>query len=223
MNAILRLENVGKADANGRSLVRSATFSIEEGQWVSIHGPAGSGKTALLRLVAGMDTPDSGRVFVRGQAVHGMDADASTSFRSSTFGICLREPALLPFLPIWENVSLTLAIQGSRMARRKQLATDALCELGIAYAAHALPTALSVYERSLTSLARALAASPPILLLDEVAADLPERDTARLMESMRRIAEQRSLTVISCTSGQGEFPGANRRFTMEHGRITEVP
>lgn len=222
MSESIRLVNVEKAAPDGRKVLGGVSLILDAGEQAHICGAAGSGKTSLLRLIAGMDKPVAGQVFVAGQALHEMEETETTVFRSRTVGVCLRNPALLPFLSIWENTALPLAISGIPLGKRKQPAMEQLKALGIAYAAHALPEALSPYELRLAALARALAAGPPVLLLDELAADLPERDAARLMEMVWTLAGQRSLTVVACTSGQCLCHAANRYFTMDHGTVTEV-
>ena len=220
MNGFIRLESAGKAAPCGGQALCDVSFSVEAGEWAEVAGPVGSGKTALIRLIAGMERPDGGRVFVAGRAVHEMNEGEAAAFRSGAVGVCLRDPALPPFLPLWENAALPLAVRRVPTAERKRRAGEALRELGIAYAAQALPDALSPYERKLGALARALAAGPPILLLDEFTADLPQAEAARLADLTRSLAQAKRLTVVCCVSRRSDC-GAGRRFKMEYGRITE--
>jgi putative ABC transport system ATP-binding protein len=220
MNEIVLLENVSRVTSDGHRSVNGVSLAINERERVVIRGPAGSGKTSLMRLIAGMDVPDSGQVFVAGQPMHEMGTNEAAAFRSRMVGVCLRDPALMPCLTLWENVAMPLTVQGVSAAQRRKAAMEQLKALGVAYAAHARPAALSPYERKLASLARAFVAKPPFLLLDECAADLPEREATRLMDLAWALAKERNLTVVCCASGQDSL-NTDRSFVMEHGRITE--
>lgn len=221
MSEIIRLENVLKGSADGRLAVNGVNLSVNGRERVVIRGPAGSGKTSLARLIAGMDKPDAGQVFVAGQPVHGMDGTQASAFRNRTVGICLRYPALMPGLPVLENVALPLAVRGMPAARRGKAAKEQLGALGMAYAAHAMPAALSPHERTLASLARALVTDPRVLLLDEVAAGLSEREGKRLIAVLGVIGQYADAALVFFTSGEEPVPGMNRSFAMHFGTLVE--
>jgi putative ABC transport system ATP-binding protein len=221
MSGIIRLENAVKTAPDGRRALGGVSLAIHAREHVAIRGPAGSGKTSLLRLIAGMDRPDAGQVFVAGQPVYEMDTREAAAFRNRTVGVCLRAPALLPGLPVWENAALPLAVRGVPAGRRRQTAMEQLKALGIAYAAHARPAALSPWEARLAALARALAAGPPILLLDEIAADLPQGEGKRLMELLGGLRPFAESTVL-CAAQADWGPLFARTIEMEHGTIREV-
>lgn len=220
MSEAIRLENAVKTAPDGRREVNGASFTVGERERVLVRGAPGGGYTALMRLIAGMDAPDEGKVLVLGRPVHGMGGREAAMFRSRTVGVCLREPCLMPCLTVWENVALPLAAQGVQAARRKKIAMEQLRALGIAYIADALPAQLKPYEAKLAALARALAAKPPILLLEEMTAELPENQAERLDGVLRALLQYGGATVMLFAAGENSLP-MDRRFMMEHGTIRE--
>ena len=220
MNEAVRLENASLVAGEGLRTVHDANLTVSDGEHVLIKGAEGSGKRALMRLIAGMGVPADGKVFVLGRSLHGMNPREAADFRNRFVGICLREPALLPVLTLWENVALPLALRGENAARRKQAALDLLEVLEIGYAAHALPASLSPWEAALAALARAMVSKPPLLLLEEPAADLNNKQAERffaLLEGFQAFAGATALVFAS----RELLLRFDRRFTMEYGVIRE--
>ena len=119
MSEIIRLENVIKMLAGNRRAINGVSLTIQAKERVAIHGASGSGKTTLARLIAGMERPSSGRVFVLDKAVHDMDADTAAVFRSRHIGLIARHPAFMENLTVLENVALPLMIRGIPPAQRE--------------------------------------------------------------------------------------------------------
>lgn len=221
MSEVLRLEGVVKAAADGRRLADGISLAVFEGEHVRIRGEPGECRTALMRLIAGMDRPDFGSVAVLGTALGGLYGDAAAAFRGRAMGVCLRAPSLLPALPLWENVALPLTIRGAPKEERRKAAEGMLGKLGVAYCAQALPAALTHYERKLAALARALVASPKLLLLEGWADDLTARQADDAATKLAALAEFRAAAALLFSSSVAG-PPEDRQFTLEHGRLTEV-
>jgi putative ABC transport system ATP-binding protein len=221
MTEIIRLENAVKMAAGDRRALSGVSMRIQEKERVEIYGAPGSGKTTLLKIITGMEKPNDGNVFVLGRPVHEMDADTAAKFRNRNFGILPRDPAFLPGLSVLENVALPLAIRGVGAAQRKKAAMAALKLLEIAYAAQARPARLSGYELQLASLARACAAQPKILLLNEMTAGLSEKETAGILDILNKIIDSGNYTLISFTGTKNSGLSVERKFTLDHGKLQE--
>jgi putative ABC transport system ATP-binding protein len=220
MNEAVILENVDKSTPDGLRAVCGASLSLGERERALVRGAPGSGKTALMRLIAGMDAPDEGRVFVFGNALHAMGADERAAFRGRSVGVCLGEPCLMPSLTVLENAALPLALRGAPKAEREKAAMAQLRALGIDYAARALPAQLKPFELRLAALARALAAKPRLLLLRDMAAGLPEGQARRFDDILRAVLQYAGAAVMFFAAGRCDLP-ADKRFLMERGTIRE--
>lgn len=219
MKEIIKLENVIKLYGQRRAL-NGVDLIIEAGERVCIRGAAGSGKSTLVKLIAGMERPSAGEIHVLGKAVHDMDTETAAEFRNRNIGVVLREPCLLRELSLAENVALPLTARGTAANKREKAAREQLKALGMPYAAHTMSEKVSFYEAQLVSLARALTAQPKILLLDDAAAGLSESETQQLKGILVTLSKFGDFTVISF-SGGGDILGADRSFVLEQGKLKE--
>lgn len=217
MNGIIRLDNVVKM-VNGQRIINGVSFTVYEGNHVQVCGADESGRVMLMKLIAGMERPSDGQVFVAGMTVHELDADQLAAFRSRTFGICLREPSFMPNLTVWENVSLPLMIRGMDVLKRERAAKAQLKQLGLRQIAYAYPQQLKPQEAQIASIARALITQPPVLLLEELTAGLSEKQAGQVADALHAVSTD--ATIIYFTAGENIL-GAQRRFILEHGQLRE--
>ena len=209
--AAITLDNVEKRFADGRPVVAPLTLSIAAGDFVSILGPSGCGKSTLLRLIAGLDQPTAGKLRV--------DATAAASF-------VFQDAHLLPWRTVLDNVALPLELRGVASTERRGRARRALQQVGLISdatppatppgsppptTAGALPDVAELYPAQLSggmrmrvSLARALVASPTLLLLDEPFAALDEITRQHLDDLLRHLWQTTGLTVLFVTHSIAE-------------------
>jgi ABC-type lipoprotein export system ATPase subunit len=221
MREIIRLENVVKMMDDGRRAVNGVSLSVSKGDCMAVHGASGSGKTTLMRLIAGMERPSSGKVFVLDQALHEMDADAAAGFRNRYMGILNRNPAFMDGLTVLDNVALPLSIRGISLAQREKTAKEQLKTLGLQYAANARPSQLSALELQKASIARALTAHPQILLLDDTAAGLSEKDAEQIKGILRALSKFGEYTVIEFSETNSGLICSDSTLILTHGKIRE--
>lgn len=222
MSELIRLEHVVKVAGDGRRALRDVSMCLRGKERVAVRGGPGSGKTTLLRLIAGMERPSDGTVYVSGQAVHRMDADTAADFRSRTFGIVQRKPVFLEYLTVSENVELPLAMACMPAPSRKARVKEQLETMGLQYAAGARPSQLSALEACKLSIARALVTRPPILLFDDVAAGLSERDAEWAEAFLCALWRRRDYTVLEFAGAGDALSQPGRVLHLAHGRLEET-
>lgn len=218
---MIRLENVSRIYGLGDKTFTAlcdVNLAIERGEFVAVVGPSGSGKTTLLNIIAGIDKPTSGQVWVDGILVNALDEDRLARWRGGTVGIVFQFFQLLPTLTALENVMLPMELRGSYSDTRRQRAMEALARVGMADYAYRLPSELSGGEQQRVAIARALANDPPLLLADEPTGNL---DTDSGLKVIELLAELNAAgeTVIYITHEERLTSRARRIVFMRDGRI----
>ncbi|MGM4901930.1 ABC transporter ATP-binding protein [Tardiphaga sp. 866_E4_N2_1] len=165
-------------------------LSVADNDFVTILGPSGCGKSTLLRMVAGLDTPTTGRIMLDGKAITGPGADRGMVFQSYT---------LFPWLTVSENISFGLRERGVSQRERNDIAKQWLEKVGLTSFANHFPKQLSGGMQQRTAIARALANDPKILLLDEPFGALDNQTRALMQELLLGIWERERKTVIFVT------------------------
>jgi ABC-type nitrate/sulfonate/bicarbonate transport system ATPase subunit len=165
-------------------------LSVADNDFVTILGPSGCGKSTLLRMVAGLDTPTTGRILLDGKAITGPGADRGMVFQSYT---------LFPWLTVSENISFGLRERGVSTRERNDIARQWLEKVGLTSFANHFPKQLSGGMQQRTAIARALANDPKILLLDEPFGALDNQTRALMQELLLGIWERERKTVIFVT------------------------
>ena len=222
MSEIIKLENVIKMVEGERRAVNGVNLIINNKERVAVCGASGSGKTTLMRLIAGMERPNYGKVFVLDSAVHEMNSDTAAQFRNKTFGILQRKSAFMENMTVLENVALPLAISGIPAAKRQRTAKEQLKTLGLGYAAHAHPSQLSLLERHMVSIVRAFITQPQIFLIDDMAAELSEKDREKIKEILYARWQLGEYTILEFSGTGSSLLQADRTFALTHGIMEEM-
>ncbi len=198
------------------AVVDGASLEAMPGELTFILGPSGAGKTALVRLIAGLDAPDEGEIYFDGRV---MNAIAPADRK---LGLVFQEDALWPHLSVAENVGYGLRLRGlSRAARREQVG-KALEAARADTLAGRRPDTLSPLQRRRAALARALVDGPEVLLLDEPLGPLEPRDREEFRDDLRRVHVEFEATTIILTRDPREALGsADRLAVMDLGRIIQ--
>ena len=212
----LMLEGVGKSFGDTVA-VAELSFRVGQGELVAILGPSGCGKTTTLRMIAGFERPDRGRILIDGYDV----TDAPPQRRD--IGVVFQSYALFPHMTVAQNVAFGLEMR--RMARVEidkaiaaVLALVRLDQLGARY-----PHQLSGGQQQRVALARALAIRPRLLLLDEPLSNLDAKLRDDMREEIRRIQREVGITAVFVTHDQAEaFALADRIAVMDHGRLQQI-
>jgi putative ABC transport system ATP-binding protein len=168
-----------------RSVLQDVSLSIAAGEYVAIMGESGAGKSTLLNLIAGLDTPDSGRIVLDGTDVATLDDAARTHLRRAKLGFVFQAFHLLPHLTVERNVALPLALNGI-VGREAQLrVAEMLAAVGLSGRGRSAPSELSGGEMQRVAVARALVHRPSLVLADEPTGNLDAESAAEVLELLR--------------------------------------
>ena len=193
------------------------SLDVPNGELVALLGPSGSGKTTLLRILSGLEQPDSGVALLDGSDL------GSQSARQRNVGLVFQHYALFRHLDVFENVAFALRVRKRPEAEVVARVTELLQLVQLEGLGRRLPSQLSGGQRQRIALARALAAQPRVLLLDEPFGALDAQVRAELRSWLRRLHDEIQLTTVFVTHDQDEaFEVADRVVIMNHGKIEQV-
>lgn len=213
---LLEIRDLRKSYPDGWML-HDVSFAVEEGENLCLLGPSGCGKTTLLRLVAGLETPDGGQVLVDGVDV----THVPPHLRG--FGLMFQEYALFPHKDVFGNVAFGLQMQGLSRETVAARVAEVLALVGLAGFERRDVNQLSGGERQRVALARSLAPQPCLLMLDEPLGALDRALRERLMDELPDILRRADATAITVTHDQEEaFAVADRVVLMQAGRVVQV-
>ena len=199
-------------------VLRDVSLEAPAGQVTAVVGPAGSGKTSLLHLLAGLDRAAAGTVTLDGRQLHELDDLELTRLRRDRIGLLLPAASVLPTITVRENVALPLLI--GRCAHDPDRIDALLERVGLADRRDQRPGELSPPERQRAALARALVAGPSVLLCDEPVADLEPEDGARLLLLLREIAIEDDIAVVLFTRDVDDAAGVTHTIVeLDAGRV----
>ena len=179
--------------------VDGISLEISNGEFVALLGPSGSGKSSLLNLIAGLDSPTSGNIITAGKKLAGRSREELAKYRRHTVGMVFQSFNLVPAMTVFENVELPLRFAEVERSKRRVLVTSALERVGLSDRIRHRPVELSGGEQQRVALARALINQPSILLADEPTGNLDSRTGTEVMELIRGLNESLHMTVVLVT------------------------
>ncbi|MEZ4503762.1 MAG: ABC transporter ATP-binding protein [Dehalococcoidia bacterium] len=217
----IRVEHVTRVFRGGGSLVRAVddvSLDVPSGEFLAIVGRSGSGKTTLLNIVAGLDRPDEGAVFIGEDQVSTFSEGQLTELRRHTIGFVFQSFGLLPLLSAAENIELALRIAGAGLRERGERTRELLERVGLTRRASHRPYELSGGEQQRVAVARALANDPRVLIADEPTGELDSTTGAQIFALLREIAEQ-GVTIVTATHDPFVMEHVDRVEELEDGRL----
>jgi putative ABC transport system ATP-binding protein len=217
---MISLNNVTKTVRSGTAdltILSDVTLSIPDGQFVALTGASGSGKSTLLGLIAGLDSPSSGRISIDGDEITELSEDALADIRSEKIGFIFQSFHLIPSLTAFENILIPIEIRGTKDA--KERAEELLEEVGLTNRGHHYPPELSGGEQQRVAIARAFANRPKILLADEPTGNLDSKNGAHIFELMTGMHRQNDVTLVLVTHDHQLASGAQRQVVLRDGMI----
>jgi putative ABC transport system ATP-binding protein len=195
------------------------SLEAEQGEFLSIAGPSGSGKTTLLNLIGCIDRPDSGEIFIDGEAVSARDRKQLALLRREKLGFVFQTFNLIPVLTAYENVSFVLSLLDIRESEIRARSMVMLQEVGLDGKEDVLPGRLSGGQQQRVAIARALVKDPRIVLADEPTANLDSKTGEDILKLMERLNETHNTTFIFSTHDPMVMEYAHRLVSLHDGRV----
>lgn len=215
--AIAEFRNVTRVYTNGDHELKALDgidMTLEEGEFIVVLGPSGAGKSTLLNLLGGLDSPTSGKIYVRGRDISELKGDELAEYRAETVGFVFQFYNLVPTLTVRENVALVKEIVKEIIPPEQVLE-----EVGLADHMDNFPAELSGGEQQRVSIARAIAKNPDILLCDEPTGALDSETGVMVLKLLLDMARNHGKTIVIVTHNQNIAKMADVVIHVRNGRI----
>lgn len=216
---IMRAIELGKTYRDGEKeteVLRQINLEIDEGEFVAIAGPSGSGKSTLLGLLAGLDKPTTGQVFIGENEITSLNENLLAKIRGKMLGFVFQSFNLIPTLNALENIELPLFLNKIYDVKK---AKELLDLVGLSHRSKHYPNQLSGGEQQRVAIARALVCDPPIILADEPTGNLDSRNSKMVIDLLENLSAERNKTVIVVTHDLDFAQKAQRVIHINDGRI----
>ncbi|EMB28383.1 ABC transporter ATP-binding protein [Treponema denticola] len=225
---IIRIENVYKAYGSEDTLVKAldnVSLSVNKGEFVAIVGSSGSGKSTLLHILGGVDSPDSGKIFIQGEDISQYTEDELALFRRRKVGLVYQFYNLIPNLSIEKNISLPLILDKPLIFNKQKIDKDKLMnlaeKLGIKNKLNSFPHELSGGQQQRAAIARSLIYSPALLLADEPTGNLDRKNTDEIMSLLQYAHKIYNQTILMVTHDEHLALSASRIVELSDGKIVK--
>ena len=218
--AVLQSQSLSRTyRSGGRDLtvLKDITFSLEPGAFLAILGPSGSGKTTLLGLLAGLDRPSAGSVYLDGQELGSLSEDERARLRGEKIGFVFQAFQLIPTLTAQENVQVPLELRGDAQAAPR--ARELLERVGLGGRGHHYPAQLSGGEQQRVALARGFSSRPRVLFADEPTGNLDAATGATIIDLMVELNRDLGTTLVLVTHDLDLAARARRTIRLADGRV----
>ena len=220
--ALVELRNVTKRYHKGDETITpldAVSLEIEAGEFVSLRGASGTGKSTLLNLIAGIDRPDSGQIAIRGVDITALSRTRLAAWRAANIGYVFQTHNLIPVLTAYENVELPLLLLPMSRAERRRRAEFALQVVGVLDRASHYPRQLSGGQEQRVGIARAIVANPKVVVADEPTGDLDQDTAAQILRLLQELNRQLGTTLLMVTHDADAAAMADRQLRLDHGQL----
>lgn len=221
-DVLVDVRNLSKIYNEGREnevrALDDVSLRVKYGEFLCILGQSGSGKSTLMNILGCLDIPTYGSYYLNGQAVSEMRPSVLSAIRNREIGFIFQGFNLIPALTAVENVELPLIYRGISRVQRRQLAVEALEEVGLGKRMHHRPAEMSGGQQQRVAIARAVAAKPPIIMADEPTGNLDSHSGTEIMQKLRDL-NQAGTSIILITHDNHLALMARRIITIQDGKI----
>ena len=202
---------------DGKVILNHISFDLRAGEFLSVLGPSGCGKTTLLRILMGLETADSGAILKEGKDISGLPCS------QRGMGIVFQNYALFPNMTVLENVEYALTLRKETRSSARKIALQTLEQVGLTSQMHKKPHQLSGGQQQRVAIARTLATSPDVILLDEPISALDVQNREIMKAELKKIQQQFNATMLFITHDQEEaFFLSDRIMVMDEGSIVQL-
>jgi len=222
---MIELQHISKwvtIGGNRTFILKDINLTIGEGEFVSIMGPSGSGKSSLLNIIGMLDQPSEGTYEFMGQDVFTLKEKHRSQLYKSHIGFVFQAYHLIDELTVFENIETPLIYQNHKNSERKAIVSDILDRFNIVGKKDLFPTQLSGGQQQLVGIARALVASPKLILADEPTGNLNSKQGEEIMELFTRLNKEDGVTIIQVTHSEKNAVYGSRIIHLMDGRIEKI-
>ena len=219
---ILSVHGVKKSYALGSrtlEVLRGVDVEIPRGDFVALRGASGTGKSTLLHLIGGLDTPNAGEIIFRGEKLSSFSESRLTNFRNRSVGFVFQAYHLLPELTALENVCLTARIARTSARDAEKYGRELLARVGLGERTDHKPTELSGGEQQRVAIARALINEPELLLADEPTGNLDSKTGGEIIELLKSLRAEKNMTLVIATHDEKVAAHAQRVIQLVDGLV----
>lgn len=223
--ALVELRGVSKSFRKGEETITpldNIDLDIEAGEFVSLMGPSGTGKSTLLNLVSGIDRPDSGTIVVDGTEITNLSRSKLADWRAANLGYIFQTHNLIPVLSAYENVELPTLLLKLSAAQRRQRVELALQAVGLSDRADHYPRQLSGGQEQRVGIARAIVAHPKVVVADEPTGSLDTETSEQVQVLLQRLNQELNITMLMVTHDSHVASIASRQLVLDRGKFLET-
>jgi putative ABC transport system ATP-binding protein len=224
MGALVEIERLHKSYRRGGQIIpvlENITFTIEAGEFLALMGPSGSGKSTLLNLIAGIDTPDRGKLQVAGVDITSLSEAGLAAWRATHIGFIFQFYNLMPVLTALENVELPLLLTSLRRRERREHAELALQLVGLGDRRDHYPSQLSGGQQQRVAIARAVVTDPTLLVADEPTGDLDRVSAGEILDLLDNLNRATAKTIVMVTHDALAAEKAHLIRHLDKGLLTD--
>ncbi|MCI0333533.1 MAG: ABC transporter ATP-binding protein [Planctomycetes bacterium] len=222
---LVELRNITKRYHKGGQTITpldDVSLDIDDGEFVSLMGASGTGKSTLLNLVASIDQPDNGSILIAGTDITQLSRTKLANWRAANIGYIFQTHNLIPVLTAYENIELPLLLLPMSRAERQKRVEIALQAVDLSDRAEHYPRQLSGGQEQRVGVARAIVAHPKVVVADEPTGNLDDDTSVQILRLLRRLNEELGVTLLMVSHDPEAAAIAERQLHMEHGKLHEL-
>lgn len=222
---LVEIRNVVKEFYKGDETITplaGVDLDIEQGEFISLMGASGTGKSTLLNLIAGIDHPKSGTITVNGVDITTLSRSKLAAWRAANVGYIFQTHNLVPVLTAYENIELPLLLLPLSRAERQKRVEIALQAVGLVDRADHYPRQLSGGQEQRVGIGRAIVADPTLVVADEPTGDLDDDTSNQILELLQQLNTQLGTTLLMVTHDIDAAAIAGRQLRLDHGQLIDV-
>ena len=222
---LVEIRNVTKRYRKGGETIiplDGISLNIDEGEFVSLMGASGTGKSTLLNLIASIDKPDSGNIVIGGTDITQLSRTHLANWRAVNMGYVFQTHNLIPVLTAFENIELPLLLLPMSRSERRKRVEVALQAVNLLDRSTHYPRQLSGGQEQRIGIARAIVAHPKVVVADEPTGDLDPDTSDQIQHLLRRLNQELKITLLIVTHDPSASQIASRQFRIDHGKLVQI-
>lgn len=222
--ALIELHHVTRRYHKGDETITpldDVSLRIEQGEFISLMGASGTGKSTLLNLIASIDRPDSGRILVDGTDITQLSRSRLAAWRARNIGYIFQTQNLIPVLTAFENIELPLLLLPMPAKQRRERVQVALEAVGLTDRSNHFPRQLSGGQEQRVGIGRAIVGHPKLVVADEPTGNLDSDTSSQILRLLQRLNQELGITLLMVTHDSSAAAIAQRQWRLDHGKLRE--